>query len=415
MRHLRSFSAALVVFGITVWLLSGLNEQPTVAAPPPVKGGFQAAPPNSPSATTPGANVPDPRIPAGRDPIVIGPDNPGSDFKTVAAIHAKHKMTLIKSKGISGFGIIKDPENKGNFAFRVYTSGNPPPAVPEKIDGVSVYTRYVPRGFEAYQTPLPPVQQRRLPRPVPIGTSISIVLEDSVDAANPLGQCYSGTLGCRVRDSVNDFYGLSNNHVLGLSDKSLLGHRVCQPSSGDSGCLTQLYTNQIGTFLKFVRFDYTAINFQDSAIMRTTPSLVGNGTPDVGYGIPTRTSVDAFIGQRVQKMGRTTGYTKQGEVAALNVIIIVGGYPGGSLVFDNQIEVDTDFGFTAFGGPGDSGSLIVDMNKNPVALLFAGSTFIIFGNPIQYVLDTYQLTIDGDTPINPTVPPANKGGKFKSR
>jgi PKD repeat protein len=63
-----------------------------------------------------------------------------------------------------------------------------------------------------------------------------------------------------------------------------------------------------------------------------------------------------------------------------------------------------------FSDGGDSGSLIVtdDSNKNPVALLFAGSSERTLANPIAYVLNRFNVTIDdgsGGTTNNP--PTAN--------
>jgi len=60
--------------------------------------------------------------------------------------------------------------------------------------------------------------------------------------------------------------------------------------------------------------------------------------------------------------------------------------------FVNQIAVSPG----TFSGGGDSGSLIVtnDDNKNPVGLLFAGSTARTLANPIGDVLSRFGVTID---------------------
>ena len=46
-----------------------------------------------------------------------------------------------------------------------------------------------------------------------------------------------------------------------------------------------------------------------------------------------------------------------------------------------------------FSQPGDSGSLIVDDSRHPVALLFAGDGRYTLGNPINDVLAAFGLTV----------------------
>src|SRR5207249_242121 len=57
-----------------------------------------------------------------------------------------------------------------------------------------------------------------------------------------------------------------------------------------------------------------------------------------------------------------------------------------------------------FSGGGDSGSLIVtdDGNKNPVALLFAGSSTQTIANRIDLVLNQFGVTVDGGNSPPPT-------------
>jgi hypothetical protein len=65
--------------------------------------------------------------------------------------------------------------------------------------------------------------------------------------------------------------------------------------------------------------------------------------------------------------------------------------------FIEQIEVQGGKGPFIKGG--DSGSLLVtDPERNPVGLLFAGtrSGKTAFANPIDAVLDSFGVTIDGE-------------------
>jgi len=97
----------------------------------------------------------------------------------------------------------------------------------------------------------------------------------------------------------------------------------------------------------------------------------------------------------VKKYGRTTGETN-GRVYATNVTVDVQ-YDSGVARFVNQIVV-TPGNFSA---GGDSGSLIVVNNKrspdhlSAVGLLFAGSSQYTIANPIDLVLDAFDVTIDG--------------------
>ena len=66
-----------------------------------------------------------------------------------------------------------------------------------------------------------------------------------------------------------------------------------------------------------------------------------------------------------------------------------------SAYFDDQVSIET----AGFSAGGDSGSLIVtdDAQKNPVALLFAGSGTITFANRIENVLAAFGVTVDDTT------------------
>jgi hypothetical protein len=96
----------------------------------------------------------------------------------------------------------------------------------------------------------------------------------------------------------------------------------------------------------------------------------------------------------VQKYGRTTGY-RTGIVTEIDAVSPVG-YDAGPALFVDQIGVtgfpDDD---VPLGQPGDSGSLVVDMNRNPVGLLFAGGGFpvsITLCNKIDEVIDYFEVS-----------------------
>jgi PKD repeat protein len=122
--------------------------------------------------------------------------------------------------------------------------------------------------------------------------------------------------------------------------------------------------------------------------------------------------VGATVGQLVQKYGRTTGHT-QGEVTEVNVTVNVCYETAGPFQcksyakFIDQIGIAGADG-TNFSSGGDSGSLIVtdDGSNSPVGLLFAGSDTRTLANPIQVVLDRFNVTIDdGSGTTEPTNSP----------
>jgi hypothetical protein len=218
----------------------------------------------------------------------------------------------------------------------------------------------------------------RFPRPVPIGVS-----------TGNEGECSSGTISCRVTDGSN-VYALSNNHVYALSNTAPIGSKVLQPGRYDGGLVPGDVIGNLYAYKKIV-FTGSASNTIDAAIAKSTKELLNNTTPSGGYGVPKSTTASASIGQAVQKYGRTTGLTK-GKVYAINATVKVS-YGRGVARFVKQIIITPG----TFSAAGDSGSLVVtDPGKNPVGLLFAGSTTMTVANPIDLVLSAFGVSVDGE-------------------
>ncbi len=98
----------------------------------------------------------------------------------------------------------------------------------------------------------------------------------------------------------------------------------------------------------------------------------------VNIGIPTG-SAEAALDMDVMKTGRTTQTTK-GKVIGTDVSIAVS-YGGGRVAyFRDQILT------TNMSAGGDSGSLLLNTNKEAVGLLFAGSSRVTIHNKIKNVL-----------------------------
>jgi len=84
------------------------------------------------------------------------------------------------------------------------------------------------------------------------------------------------------------------------------------------------------------------------------------------------------VGLLLSKCGRTTGFTT-GSIANINATVDVNYGDGKVARFVGQLIT------SAMSAPGDSGSLIADLEGGVVGLLFAGSSLATVINPIEAV------------------------------
>lgn len=348
-----------------------------------------------------------PRNAAGPD-SKNGPQMPGDaplpkDVQKVIDIQNKHTRDLMDQKGI--IGTATGMNAKGEVVVKVFTNGADDPKIPTKLDGVPVEVEQRAQidfmdGFAGSPQYNPKLHANR---PVAIGVSSSPL--DSTCA--PSANCYSGTLSCRLKaKDGSGYYALSNNHVFANLNQNPIGTRIMQPSSGElaifCACIDE---NEIGTLYRYKDIDFS-LNFRqpnriDAAIIKTTPDLVGRSTLPDGYGTPRKYTIKtAQLGMNVMKYGRTTGFTK-GRIVGLNTFVAVG-TGSGLAIFAGQITVRGVGG--TFAAPGDSGSLVVDKDRFPLGLLFAGGGQLVELNPIQRVLDEFNMEIDGDDSLDFPVP-----------
>jgi hypothetical protein len=202
--------------------------------------------------------------------------------------------------------------------------------------------------------------------------------------------CCSGTLGALLTDGTTQ-YILSNNHVLGRSDQAVAGEDVSQPGLIDSNCNV---ATVVGDFTAFAPFGATATNV-DAAIAQLRPGTMDSTGFIEDIGVPSSSVVAPTVGLSVAKSGRTTGFTT-GSIGAINASVNVqyqkgcGGGKKFTVSFANQVVINS----STFSAGGDSGSLIVsNSGKNPVALLFAGSSSATIGNPATLVLQRLSLVL----------------------
>jgi hypothetical protein len=252
-------------------------------------------------------------------------------------------------------------------------------------------------------------QQVAQTRPIELGVSGGNI--HSIIKTGKERGCFSGTLGSMVQDSSDNEYILSNNHVLADQNKAKPGQLIVQPGLVDIECL-QAPEDAVATFSRAVKLKFGGgTNTVDAAIAAVEPGQVA---PQIMFiGDISSTVATPVPGLGVQKMGRTTCLTSgviQGFYAKLRV-----NYSDTKhaklATFTNQIVVVGTDG--DFGGPGDSGSLIVTQDDcpQPVALLFAGSSngSLTIANPLSEVLSQLGVSMVG-TCTNSAAASANVSG-----
>ena len=334
------------------------------------------------------------------------------DLLEAKSIKRKNLRNLITRRNVVGVGVGFKETSDGltdDVAVVVNVVQKLPKAqlaesdkVPRNISGIK--TDVVETGqFLAGQAP-PQAQttKARWRTSIPAGISLSHV---AVTA---------GTFGCLVRRG-NDIFILSNNHVLANVNNAKVGDAIIQPGRYDGG----RPEDKVAELAEFVPLDFGGdsaksgffINIEkllnklagffgsehrvmayrtspgenriDAALARPLDSSHFIGEI-LKIGLPTGTAA-ATLGGAVQKTGRTTGFT-QGRIAQIDVTISVD-YNGRTATFTEQLIA------SGMSGGGDSGSVVLDEQRNVVGLLFAGSPRATLINPIQTVLNTLNVEI----------------------
>lgn len=358
-------------------------------------------------------------------PLAAEENLPGRSYtqtrlNQVMRIQDRHTAELLSHEGV--FGTATGENENGDPVILVYTQrhgiiGN----LPGQYEGVALEQHVTGTVFRAGPawakadkpdpnqnanpldplagtTTIPTDPTARFTRPVPIGVSMF----------NFNDACAAGTIGCRVVYPDGTLGILTNSHVgsrEGLPTaivedlpNGIIGDQWTQP-----GCLEvgfDVPTDIIASLADFQPFS-TVVNHIDAAVGRIHPpaaQLVDACTPADGYGFPSRTPVAPLPGMRVMKYGRTTGF-RRAKIRGINANVTVR-YTGGLVFFVNQISIYGDN--IVFSSSGDSGSLIVtEQGHHPVGLLFAGGGFETLANPIQMVLDRFDVAVDDGTQTPP--------------
>lgn len=238
--------------------------------------------------------------------------------------------------------------------------------------------------------------------------------------------CCSGTLGSLVQDGNGALYILSNNHVLADSNQGQIGDGINQPGMVDQQCGQSGVLANLSSFvsLKFKNKGKVPLNQVDAAIALAQPGAVQTDGSILGIGPVSANTVAPYVGQAVQKSGRTTGLTV-GQITAVDVTVDVGysktcgGASNEVARFVNQISISPG----SFSAAGDSGSLIVESGATDptdnlpraVGLLFAGSSSVTIANPINNVLAALGVAMIGGVTPTGSAPPTSSGGHGKSK
>jgi len=233
---------------------------------------------------------------------------------------------------------------------------------------------------------------------------------------------YSGHVYCATVPN-STLYIRRNGHCMwtGNSNNALIGDAIFQPGSYDGGTsndtiaiLDDFIPIDFGSsggdprppskcligngIAKIVNFGFSLLGRKTKLVAVSTKLL--NNRVDAALGQPLNDAdiidnivhigkpaglSEAILGMPIQKYGRTTKYTT-GEVLQMNATVNVSYGPNRTGTFVGQIIA----GDMSDGG--DSGSAILDMKKNVIGLLFAGSDTSTIINPIQDVFNQLGIT-----------------------
>ena len=330
--------------------------------------------------------------------------------EAIAAIKAKHQKSIMKKKNVIGLGVgYKETKGKRTDELCLVV-------MVEKKEDVSTLRKkdQVPRIIDGIRTDVKQVgkivaQKLRTSRwrPAPGGVSIG---HYAITA---------GTLGAAVHDvESNEILILSNNHVLANSNDARIGDSIIQPGAADGGkdpqdriadlerfvkiqfkddggenggscpfanaaaAMLNLSAKIVGSKSRLTVVKLTATNEVDAAVAKPAwDNVVEEDLYEIGKVTGT---VEPAIGMTVQKSGRTSGVT-QGTIDAVDVTVEVSYGGGKTATFEHQVMTND------MSDPGDSGSLVVDLDRRAVGLLFAGSDEVTIFNPIQTVMERLKI------------------------
>ncbi|ADI14390.1 trypsin-like peptidase domain-containing protein [Truepera radiovictrix] len=198
-----------------------------------------------------------------------------------------------------------------------------------------------------------------------------------------------GTLGAFYPAPEGGTLLLSNNHVIAAEntpdeEHARVGDPIYQAQRGRGRVVARLSA--------WVPLSPTAPNRADIASAALLPETVFENAflPPRGRPAPGATQLAApRVGQRVFKVGRTSGLTF-GTVSAVGARVPRVAYGFGSAAFEGSVIIEGLNGST-FSAPGDSGSGIYDLKGRLVGFLYAGDGTITLACPARASLEALGL------------------------
>jgi hypothetical protein len=304
---------------------------------------------------------------------------------------AKRKIEadLLSRPGVSGVDIgpkIVKGQKTEELSIRVYVAEKKDvPAkekIPETIDGIKtdvIQRRIVLHPAKVPVTEVTPAADTNTYDPLRGGISIGPCRAIG-------GFVFVGTLGAIVRDNASgDPMLLSNFHVMAVDTAWSVGDTMAQPGRPDGGSCPG---GVVGTLQRAVLGGTV-----DCAVAKQTAR---NNVCEIVEIGPVAGTASATPEMHVRKRGRTSGLT-HGRIETVDLTVAVDYEDGlGVVTLANQIGIEVDTSQSAiFGTNGDSGSVVVDDNRNIVGLYFAGTEDGTFGvaNPIHDVLNALNVSV----------------------
>lgn len=312
----------------------------------------------------------------------------------------------VRSVGITRFG--------AGFGYRAVRNGgvlpfgtNMPPT--SEIDRVPVFFADSPGEVESLvmvveSGPASPaaatlVPEARRCRPLVAGLQIQNFDDDDRQGILSRGLMAVGTLGCFVRLDSGPPALLSNNHVVAGENRGVRQRdRILQ-----AGGQAHRSDDQIAVLGGFAHLQFSpsgATPSKGGAVLNEIDAGVATLDSTVPFAqgylahrklAPPKSTVAARPGDRVFKVGRTTGLTF-GEVVDVAAIVGPVLYGSGPCWFRRSIVVEGLSG-TQFADKGDSGAVVARASGEAVGLVYAGNSLQTYVCPIDTVLRELRCTL----------------------
>lgn len=210
----------------------------------------------------------------------------------------------------------------------------------------------------------------------------------------------AGTLGAFVtpRAGAPRLAVLSNAHVLAPDPVARPGDPIVQPAPADGG---KARRDTVARLTRAAPLRPGRPSRVDAAYAVLEPGIGAEPASLPSLGNLRGAAAELDIGERVAKIGRSTGLTR-GRITALELDNVFVDYGIGRVRFDDQIEIEGAPGPRggAFSAAGDSGALIITGNLTAAALLFAGSDHggrddrgLTYATPLGTVLDALRVSL----------------------